>query len=128
MTRIAVVNDDTVFLDMMAAVLRERGWDVSVYREGGSCFEELRDNPPDVIILDIRMETPETGWTVLELLTLDGKTTHIPVIVCSAAISDLKEHESVLQKYGNSVLPKPFDVDTLYSQVDAALVTREHRG
>jgi len=121
MTRIAVVNDDTVFLDMMAAVLRERGWDVSVYREGDAAFEQLRVELPDVIILDIRMENPETGWTVLELLTLDSQTAPIPVIVCSAAILDLRAHEGLLKKYGIAVLPKPFSVDALYAQVDEAL-------
>jgi CheY-like chemotaxis protein len=121
MTRIAVVNDDTVFLDMMAAVLRDRGWQVSVYREGSRAFEQLRDDPPDVIILDIRMEKPDTGWTVLELLTLDRGTAHIPVIICSAAILDLREHEHLLKKYGIAVLLKPFDVGALYTQVDEAL-------
>jgi CheY-like chemotaxis protein len=124
MTHIAVVNDDTVFLDMMAAVLRERAWDVSVCREGDNAFEQLRDDPPDVIILDIRMETPETGWTILELLTLDQRTAAIPVIVCSAAIIDLRAHESLLKKYGIAVLPKPFNVDALYAEVDRALAGR----
>lgn len=126
MARISVVNDDTVFLDMMAAVLKERGWDVDVYREGDTAFEQLRDNPPDVIILDIRMEKPEAGWTVLELLTLDPRTASIPVVVCSAAIMDLRAHEGMLKKYGIAVLPKPFDVATLYAQVDEALTTRGH--
>ena len=58
-TRIAVVNDDMVFLDMMAAVLRERGWAVSVYR---------------------------------------------------------------------GMLPKPFNVEALYAQVDEALVAGTNRG
>jgi CheY-like chemotaxis protein len=124
MALIAVVNDDTVFLDMMAAVLRERGWDVRVYREGDSAYFQLREIQPDVIILDIRMESPETGWTVLELLTLDPTTSAIPVIVCSAAIVDLRAHEEVLKKYGIAVLPKPFDVATLYAQVEAALTAR----
>ena len=39
MTRIVVVNDDTVFLDMMASVLRDHGWDVDVCREGDGAFE-----------------------------------------------------------------------------------------
>lgn len=38
MTRIAVVNDDTVFLDMMAAVLAEGGWDTTIFREEDQAF------------------------------------------------------------------------------------------
>jgi CheY-like chemotaxis protein len=125
MTRIAVVNDDTVFLEMMAAVLRERDWEVTIHREGSNAFEQLRDRQPDVIILDIRMDSPETGWTILELLTLDPRTSSIPVIVCSAAVNDLREREGLLVKYRISVLPKPFDVETLYAQVEEALAAEQ---
>ncbi|HEX6509669.1 MAG TPA: response regulator [Chloroflexota bacterium] len=124
MTRIAVVNDDTIFLDMMAAVLQERGWETDIYREGHSAFEQLKANPPDLIILDIRMESAETGWTILELLTLDRAMRPIPVIVCSAALIDLRAHEELLRMYGVTVLPKPFDIETLYQRVEEALVQR----
>ena len=125
MTRIAVVNDDTVFLDMMAAVLAEKDWDVEVHRESTTAFQQLKQNPPDLIILDIRMETPETGWSILELLTLDQAMSHIPVVVCSAAVTDLRAHENWLRQNGIGVLPKPFNLDQLFGQVDEAL--RLHR-
>jgi DNA-binding response OmpR family regulator len=124
MTHIAVVNDDTMFLDMMGAVLAEHGWDTDVYRESESAYLALKQNPPDLIILDIRMETPESGWTLLELLTLDPETRRIPVIVCSAAIVDLREHEPWLAENGIAVLPKPFDIRHLYRAVEAALGQR----
>lgn len=126
-TRIAVVNDDTVFLDMMAAVLQEGGWETSVYRESQNAFQQLQANPPDLIIIDIRMETPETGWTLLENLTLDKRLSSIPVVVCSAAILDLRAHEEHLKQYGIAVLPKPFDIATLYDCVDTALTQASGR-
>lgn len=124
MTRIAVVNDDSVFLEMMAAVLQEGGWETDIYREGYRAFEQLKANPPDLIILDIRMESPETGWTILELLTLDPAMLPIPVIVCSAAIMDLRAHEELLELYGVTVLPKPFDIEALYRRVKEGLAGR----
>jgi len=126
-TRIAVVNDDTVFLDMMAAVLTEEGWDVEVHRESATAFQGLKQNPPDLIILDIRMETPESGWNILELLTLDQEMGHIPVIVCSAAVRDLHAHEDWLTQNGIGVLPKPFNLDQLFQQVETALSLRGDR-
>lgn len=121
MTRIAVVNNDTVFLEMMAEVLREGGWETDIYREGDRAYEQLKASPPDLIILDIRMESPETGWTLLELLTLDPAMLPIPVIVCSAAILDLRQHEELLSLYGVAVLPKPFNIETLYHRVRESL-------
>src|SRR5436309_2174482 len=98
MTRIAVVDDDTIFLDMMAAVLREKGWDAVVLKEGHNAFDALKRDQLDLIILDIRMENPESGWTLLELLTLDPATREIPVVVCSAALLDLRAHEQWLRQ------------------------------
>jgi len=121
MTRIAVVNDDTVFLEMMVAVLAEEGWDAEIYREQGNAFRELQQNPPDLIILDIRMESPESGWTLLELFTLDRRLCTIPVIVCSAALLDLQAHQEWLNQNGIAVLPKPFNISQLYHEVEAAL-------
>lgn len=121
MTRIAVVNDDTVFLEMMVAVLAEEGWDAEIYREQGNAFHELQQNPPDLIILDIRMESPESGWTLLELFTLDRRLCTIPVIVCSAALLDLQAHQEWLNQNGIAVLPKPFNISQLYHEVEVAL-------
>jgi DNA-binding response OmpR family regulator len=122
MTRIVVVNDDTVFLEMMAAVLQEQQYDVHICREADQAFERLRSDPPDLIILDIRMETPESGWNLLELLTLDRLTHRVPIVVCSAAIQDLRAHEQWLNDHGIQVLPKPFDIDELYACVEKSLV------
>lgn len=124
MTRIAVVNDDTIFLDMMAAVLAERGWETEILKEGDTAFDRLKRNPPDLIVLDIRLENPETGWTLLELFTLDRELSHVPVIVCSAAILDLRAHETWLNAHGIAVLPKPFSIADLYQQVEIALSVR----
>lgn len=123
MKRIAVVNDDTTFLDMMAAVLGDFGWDARTYKERHHAFNSLQADPPDLIILDIRMESPESGWTLLELLTLDHRLSKIPVIVCSAAIVDLRAHQDWLSQNGIAVLPKPFNIDQLHEVVETALAS-----
>jgi len=123
-----VVNDDTVFLDMMAAVLAEQGWQTDVYKEADDAVACLKRKMPDLIILDIRMENPEMGWTLLELFTLDRELRAVPVIVCSAAVFDLQAHETWLNAHGIAVLPKPFDIADLYHQVETALSVRDQRG
>src|ERR671929_698967 len=115
--RIAVINDDTAFLDLMEELLeKEEGYDVKVCREANNAYQFVKDQVPDLVILDIRVGHEENGWTILELLTLDPATRPIPVIVCSAALHSLAEHQPLLEQYGCEVLAKPFDLDTLLAK------------
>ncbi len=124
-TRIALINDDTTFLDLMRDLLQEvEGYEVQICKEGDRAYEFVRDQQPDLVILDIRMGGEESGWTLLELLTLDPKTRPIPMIVCSAAIRDLQDHQSLLDRFGIGVLPKPFDLDVLLGAVDRLVPRR----
>jgi CheY-like chemotaxis protein len=126
--RIVVINDDTDFLSLMSELLTDVGeYDVEVCREGNHAYQFVKEKQPDLAILDIRMEGQEAGWAILECLTLDPKTHSIPLIVCSAAIRELHEHQELLDRYGIDVLTKPFDLDALLETVAAAL-DRGQRG
>src|SRR4051794_32407107 len=85
--RIVLINDDTVFLELMQDLLREsEGYEVSVCKEWNDAYHYVKRAMPDLVILDIVLRGEEQGWKILELLTLDPTTRPIPLIVCSAAI------------------------------------------
>jgi CheY-like chemotaxis protein len=120
--RIAVVNDDTAFLDLMRELLQdEEGYAVTICKEKDNAYQFVKDHRPDLVILDIRMGGEESGWTILNLLTLDPITRPIPLIVCSAAIHSLQEHQELLDRFGITALPKPFDLDALLSTVERVI-------
>lgn len=123
MARIAVVNDDTAFLDLVSELLALEGHDTLILRESRNAFERISEALPDLVILDIRMNAPENGWTVCELLKLDPRTRHLPIIVCSAAITDLRDRAAWLEEHSIGALPKPFDIDDLYDSVRVGLET-----
>jgi two-component system response regulator (stage 0 sporulation protein F) len=123
--RLAVINDDTVFLDLMHELLQdEEGYEVLICREWDNAYQVVKDHRPDLVILDIRIGGEERGWTILNLLTLDPATRPIPVIVCSAAIQSLHEHQEWLDRFGVRALPKPFDLDMLLETVSSMLAER----
>src|SRR5438093_809056 len=112
--RIVLINDDTIFLTLMEELLEgmER-YQVSTCRQWEDAYHFVKHARPDLVILDIVFGGEERGWKILELLTLDPSTRPIPVIVCSAAVRSLQDHEPLLHRYGIGVLPKPFDLDAL---------------
>jgi two-component system response regulator VicR len=117
--RVAVINDDTAFLDLMRELLeQEEHYEVLICREWDGAYQFVKDHRPDLVIQDIRIGGEEHGWTILNLLTLDPVTRPIPMIVCSAAIQSLHEHQEWLSQYGIRALPKPFDLDTLLNAVE----------
>jgi DNA-binding response OmpR family regulator len=123
---IVVINDDTAFLDLMEDLLEaEEGYQVSTCREASDAYAFVKEIKPALVILDVRVGHEESGWTILELLTLDPTTRPIPVIVCSAALDSLEEHEEGMAQYDCEVLPKPFDLDALLGKIRVAL--EKHR-
>ena len=96
--RIALIDDDTTFLDLMRDLLESyEGYEVLVCKESDRAYQFVKDERPDLALVDIRLGGEETGWTLIELLTLDPATRPIPLIVCSAAVDQLNEHEPLLK-------------------------------
>lgn len=118
---IAVVNDNSMFLGLMQELLTGEGYATELYTEGSTAYAALKEAQPALIILDIRMEHPEAGWTVLDLLRLDRATMHIPVIVCSADSRALREKADHLREQHADVLEKPFLLDALLDKIRAAI-------
>lgn len=114
---VAVVNDDTQFLRLMEMVLASAGYDTLVFFEGSTAFDEIRHHLPDLVVLDIRMESPEAGWSILDLMRLDETTANIPVVVCSADHEQLLAKADYLETKRASILRKPFDIDDLLNKV-----------
>jgi len=116
--RIVAINDDTTFLNLLRELLTEEGYDTHLCKEGTDSYPQVRELNPDAIILDIRLENPDEGWQVLEILKLDPVLTTKPIIVCSADIPALQERSTFLKSKGCEILPKPFDLDDLLKLIE----------
>ncbi len=121
---IAVVNNDTDFLNLMEELLSMEGYRTFICREGDHAYAMIKEVRPSLVVLDIRLEHAETGWNILELLRLDPTTTNIPVIVCSADTPFLRAKAPALNELRCDTLEKPFDLDMLLEKVVHAL--RKH--
>jgi CheY-like chemotaxis protein len=119
---ILIIDDDQSILEMMRLVLEEEGG----YRvtTAESIFEDVaavERLQPDLILLDFLLQGRNTGWNFLQKLRLHRPTKDIPIVLCTAALSDVKDQESILIQKGIPVLYKPFDVDELLHIVDQIL-------
>jgi len=120
MPRVIVVDDDPGFIDLMTELLEEWGWDLVTCSQAESALACVKRDQPDAVLLDIRLNARQSGWDILDGLQADPTTSTIPVVICSAAADELRSHASWLHERGMGVLPKPFDIEELYSHVEAA--------
>ncbi len=60
---IALVNDDPAMLEFLRTLLIEEGYPASAlfWTTGEAAYELIRDQQPGVVVLDIRMERPDSG-------------------------------------------------------------------
>jgi CheY-like chemotaxis protein len=121
MTRIAVVDDNASILSLMGAMATDRGWEVMPSTDSSTFFALLEDERPDVVVVDLLLQTPDNGWDVLQRLRADPTLRAIPAIVCSGDAYHLHEQQGLVDEYASAVLIKPFDVDDFYRCVEHAL-------
>lgn len=120
-TRICIVNDDYPLATLLASLLAEGRGDSVICTDSSTVFSVIREQPPDLIILDLQVQKPEGGWDILTFLRLHPTLRHVPVVVCSGETDELLAKEEWLRDHAVCILTKPFDLDELSHCVDVAL-------
>jgi len=78
--RILLVDDDEVFVEAVRAVLETR-YAVETAPNGTEALRRVREDPPDLVILDVMMDHLSEGFDVARELRRDEKTRGIPIIM-----------------------------------------------
>ena len=118
---VAVVNDDMVFMTLIRDFLDGEGYETILVYESQHAHLTIAEARPALVILDIRMEQPDSGKQVLERIRQDPLTARIPVIVCSADQPFLRDNSAYLRSRNVTAISKPFDLDALLALVQRAL-------
>jgi CheY-like chemotaxis protein len=120
--RVAVVDDAVEFLQLIRDVLDDR-FDVSVFDGEEIIPEELVATDPDLLIIDLRLAPGQlTGLDLLTLIRAHASLRDVPIIVCSADVSQLRMHEAQLRALPRvALLAKPFALEDLEHAVESAL-------
>jgi DNA-binding NtrC family response regulator len=119
-SRILVVDDDRAFRLSTAELLSQEGYLVTAVAGGKEAVEELRANPFDLLLLDVRMPGID-GMQLIELLRGWGEG--IPILMISA-FGTIDSAVKALHLGADDFLTKPIDPDVLASRVADLLERR----
>ena len=113
------VEDDTSIRDIELYALHSTGMEARGFEDGISCWEALKMEKPDLVLLDVMLP----GMDGVELLTKIKQTPElceIPVIMATAKGAEYDKIQS-LDLGADDYLVKPFGMMEMISRVKAVL-------
>jgi DNA-binding response OmpR family regulator len=113
--RILVIDDDLPLRGMLAAALRQHGFQVLLAGDGAEGHRALTIHSPHLVVLDLAMPNVN-GWDFLQRLQETGRLGKIPIIVVSAHLR--VDPQAVLQMGVSAILPKPFNLHDLMDLIE----------
>jgi two-component system, OmpR family, response regulator len=123
---VLVVDNERDTNDLLATLVRPRGFEPIQVFSGAEALEEVSRHQPDLILIDLAL--PDiNGFDLCDRLKRDRKTNLIPVVMVTAH-QDSKERAAGVRVGANGYLIKPFTPAQLYQIMDDALAwSEEHR-
>lgn len=123
MSKILVVDDDPDFVSATKIILEKNNHEVISAPSGDTGYFRARQDKPDLVILDVIMDTVLDGLSVSQRMHDDPDLRDVPIImVTSIANTDYAElfptDEFI---HINAFLSKPISADELIRQVNKYL-------
>ncbi len=120
--RILVVEDSPNSLELMSYLLSAHGHDVVQAETGGQALRVAREEPVDLILLDLQLPDQD-GYQVLR--TLRGWPHLATVkIVAVTAVAMVGDRERTLAAGFDHYMPKPINPRTFVAELETWLPTR----
>jgi CheY-like chemotaxis protein len=120
-TTILIADDHDDNRELLRLLLSGAGYDVREARDGSECLALARDQPPDLILIDLSMPVLD-GWGVFRELKTDQLTQTIPCMAVTAH-AELDRNEA-LETGFSAYISKPFSSDVLLKTIATVLANR----
>jgi CheY-like chemotaxis protein len=123
--KVLLIDDNADYRFTMGVFLERNGFAVLKAENGELGWKMIQEQRPDLVLLDVMMETLFSGFEVCRLVRTDPELKHIPIIGISGMTTDIgvkydKERE---QEYFSPdvYLEKPVDKDELLQKIKELL-------
>jgi two-component system phosphate regulon response regulator PhoB len=125
MSTILLAEDDPDILHMVAYKLRRAGFEVVEATDGVAALDACRREPPDLVLLDVRMPRMD-GIAVCRELRAGPRTGDLPIVMLTARARD-QDRELAMAAGATDYVVKPFSPRALVERVEAVLVREAQR-
>ncbi len=123
MAKILIVDDDPDFVEATRMVLEKAGHTTLSAASGNECYQKMKSEKPDLVILDVIMDTVLDGLTITQRIHEDDEINQIPIIMVTsiantdyAALFPTDEYIHI-----NAFMSKPVEPAELIRQINKLL-------
>jgi len=120
MSKILVVDDEVWACDPIKRFLEKKGYDVTVAHSGEDALEKVKNEKPDLMLLDIRMP----GMDGMEALRRIREIDKDVGIIMVTAVKDEGMAKDAIKKGADEYVTKPIDLNHLETTVLVDLTMR----
>ena len=121
MAHILVIDDEEPIQDVLRQTLEHAGYDVTVAANGIEGLKAFRENPADIIIVDMIMPQKDGIETIMDL-KIEAPDAKI-IAVSGGGATGPKDYLEIAEGIGAShILPKPITRDDLLRTVRRLLL------
>ena len=113
---IYVVEDDKSIRNLVAYALKEKGYEVESFEDGGEIVDLIKKDPCDLLILDLMLPKKDGISILKEIRTFSD----LPVIILTAKTDEFDKVMG-LESGADDYISKPFSILELISRVKAVL-------
>jgi putative two-component system response regulator len=121
--KIMLIDDMPQNLKLLSSMLEGQGYEVFAFVSGELALKAASKNPPDLILLDIKMPGLD-GYQVCQRFKADKKLEKIPVLFLSA-LADVDDKLKAFQVGGVDYITKPFQIEEINARVKTHLKIKE---
>ena len=118
--KILIVDDEPYILKILSFKLRLSGMIPYEATSGEEALRVIREEPPDLILLDVSLTPGLTGFDVCRILKENPGTRDLPILMLTARTLP-SERDLGLRLGARSYITKPFSTKVLIREIESAL-------
>jgi DNA-binding response OmpR family regulator len=118
--RVVCIEDEPEMIDLVRLILDRKGFQVIGANGGIEGLEVVREEKPDLILLDLMMPDMD-GWEVYQQIKADEQLRQIPVVVVTAKAQSIDKVLGLHIAKVDDYITKPFGPQELLESVEKIL-------
>ncbi|NLY01407.1 MAG: sigma-54-dependent Fis family transcriptional regulator [Rhodopirellula sp.] len=121
--RILIVDDEAAQRKLLGSFLTSRGFAVEEADSGEAALKSIRQSPPAMVLLDVRLPGISGIETLAEIREFAGD---LPVLLITAH-ADLRQAVAAVKRGADDYLAKPIDLEELEAAISDTLGAPEQK-